>query len=298
MLKIQKIMKKKLKMVSVFAVLFTLSCSTDKSDLDRWYAEGDVHKISKHVSENIRGKNVNKSVVHGIGLLGDAGADSTLRQLGSLIGEDISPEYTQALAEALKRQALVPKSPVPFCEMVTSGNHSRYDGMEKILASFRDPALSACVAKSLEDANISFDAEEVVNAIDQVDELTSDLPEALERIQSQAKILEYNRELEDMIEDKERKISQVEDKISDEMKVIEGAKILDAYVVGLVEKLEIGNVYEFAFTTFRNEPTRRHGYLLTTETSFKSSGLFEMRVKKMREVRTRLKRKFGGFKQS
>jgi len=148
------------------------------------------------------------------------------------------------------------------------------------------------------DVDISFDAAEVVDAIDQVDELTSDLPEALERVQRQAKILKSNRELEEKIEDKERKISNVEDKTSDELKVIEGAKILDAYVVGLVEKLEIGNLYEFAFTTFRNQPTRKHGYLLTTETSFESSGLFEMRVKKMREVRTKLRREFGGFEQS
>jgi hypothetical protein len=111
-------------------------------------------------------------------------------------------------------------------------------------------------------------------------------------LDSEQRSLSYKLdEIKDKIEENKSEKNRIEDEIEESVR-------MRAYMVGLIEKSSTRNIYEIAKLDRYGNVSKRHAYLLTTETSFKSKGRFSMVVKEAGSMETKLRDEYGGFKQN
>lgn len=267
-----------------------------------WKSQGSTSEIEEFVSSNLHDEQPSEVVTHGIDALIGMEADSSLQRLGSQIGGGIPQSYAKKLAEALNERSILPASSSALCEGLVRGDIADNAELDELLERHDETHLGECAIETASSIQEGEDLEDLYDYLYNVSEYNFEIPRLVELSISN---LESKKSLEDRYREISDEINEIERDIEEEKESKESIKDkmdkhvrMRAYMVGLVEKASIGNIYEIAKFDRYGNVSRTHAYLITKETSFKSKGRFSMVVKETGSVQTELKDEYGGFNQN
>jgi hypothetical protein len=285
-------------LVSAFLLI---GCQPTTSDLDQWAQASNVDRLSTFVEERFSAPEADPRVPHGIELLAQLEADSTLVRLADRLSHDAPVAHRKAIISAWNARDVAPTSLPSLCRLVTSDAAPAFSGTEALLARTPAPALHRCVVQSVSAQSAVEEPDRVLQPLSQLAERASP-PAALRELERAARTVTSIRSQLQELETRRREATAARDAAADRREDLsedlDQVQRLEAFMVGRVEEHSSGTVYEFAYTDRWGRPTQRHGYLLTTQTEFRSKGTFSMPVLRLENVETRLRDEFGGFRQS
>jgi hypothetical protein len=285
----------------LLAFLALSGCGTRKSDINTWQSQGDASKIEGFVSGSLRSSQPDEVVTHGVDALIRMEADSSLRRLGSHIGGDLPQSYNKKLAEALNERSVLPTSSSSLCEGLVRREISDNVELDTLLEMHDGVNLGKCIIETVSSIQKEDSSKDNLYYLNNVKKYDFDSPklvklsisnlEKVSRLESKHRELSNEfEEIEDLLDKRKEEKEKIENNMEESVRIV-------AYMVGLIEKTSIGNIYEIAKFDQYGDVSREHAYLITKETSFKSKGEFAMEVKKTGSVKTKLKEEYGGFNQ-
>jgi len=276
-------------------------CGTNKSDIDTWRSQENTSKIEEFILSSLHDGQSSEVVIHGIDALIKMEADSSLRRLGSQIGAGLPQAYTEKLAGALNKRSVLPTSASSLCEGLVQGEMVDSAALDKLLERHDGPYLGKCIIKAVSSAREGEDSESVGEYLQSVARYDFDTPRlvelAISNVDARSSLENKRRELSFEVDDLEEEAEKERAKKESIRDEVNKTFRIRAYMVGLLEKSPIGNIYEIAKFDRYGNVSSRHAYLITKETSFKSKGKFSLVVKETGSIKTEIKEEYGSFEQ-
>lgn len=282
-------------------VSFLVGCQTSTEDLNRYIQNGEIKKVSQFASINISSDDSDLRVVHAIRLLSDAQADTALVSLAALVSRSSPPEHVEALVVGLHERQIERSRGFHLCKMAVEGNLPPGDATAVYLSHQGSRKLMECVASHVSASGATVNPERMVSAIENLEGLTN-VENDVRTIKLTAEAL---NEVRTSLEEVRRKVLDLKNEekdVSEHLSQIRGElddiQVLTAFVIGLQERTRDGELYEIAFLDRWGRPSPKRAHLFAKKTQFSTKGRFTMPVIRRTNVDTRLRDKYGGFRQS
>jgi len=292
---------KVLKYVLIVLIAAT-GCKTSKSDLDEWAEEGKIKNIEKFVIKKLESEEASKSVSHGIKLIANNKADSSLKRILRSIKREVKNNALKKVVRSTSKRNIEAHKPRKFCSLLAKNNIENYGNSARLISEYSRKGIIKCVVNFAENIDLTKKKGKLIDLINKIKMSESELPKELTYLKDNIVRIEDNLDKIEKLEEKRknkkielREVKRNKEKVKG---LVKDAKYLRGYVVGLVEEVNGRYGYEFAPLNEYGRPTSDRGYIITEERKFDSKGKFEIGVKKVNEVETKIKEKYGGFEQS